>query len=79
MNSPSFRSPGRGASESDRLKWLRDFSAFDGREYSFPDEYRKAYKKATRPADDSARRVKQRRESPHQQRVHRLGGKKEIE
>ena len=68
--------PGQGASEDARRDWLRVFSTFDGIEYSFPDDYRKAYKKAKRPVDDSARRVKQRRERPHQQRVHRLGGKK---
>ena len=41
---------------------MRDFSAFDGRKYDFPKDYRAAYKKAKRPADDSERRVKQRRE-----------------
>ena len=65
--------PGPGASDDDRRDWLRDFSAFDGIAYIFPNEYRKAYRKATRPADDGERRVKQRRESTDQQRVDRLG------
>ena len=52
---------------------MRDFSAFDGHEYDFQKDYRAAYKKAKRPADDSERRVKQRRESAMQQSADRLG------
>ena len=58
-----------------QIDWLRDFSAFNGIVYTFLDDYRKAYmyRKATRSADDSERRVKQRRESTDQQRVDRIG------
>ena len=65
--------PAAGASEDDRREWLREFGAFDQREYRFPDDYRKAYKRATRDPKDSERRVQQRRDDPLQQYVHRLG------
>jgi hypothetical protein len=67
--------PKCGATEDDKREWLRTFSVFDGREWSYPDEYRAAYKKAKRPANDSERRVQQRRESPKQQAVHRATAK----
>ena len=65
--------PSAGAGEHARRAWLSEYSAFAGEDYRFPDDYRKAYKKATRPADDDARRAKARRESSHQQRTDREG------
>lgn len=67
--------PQRGATDAQKKDWLQAFSAFDGREWRFPDEYRAAYKKAKRPADDSERRMKQRRASPAQQATHRASAK----
>ena len=65
--------PGQGASEGERRDWLQAFSLFDGHDYEFPGEYRAAYRKAKRPADDNERRVQQRRKDPKQQLRDRLG------